>query len=287
MIKYRKLTHEDYDDVMNICQDIWEGTDYLPEFFHEWVDSKGLFLGAVDTDTGKVVGIDKYSLLHDGTGWLEGLRTHKDYRGRGIGKELAIRLFEKAKEDLRKGIINDIAFSTHISSVESINIMQHMGFNLKQEYIFLQKNYSAADKSHHPEDFSIDRCAPSYKEFKELPYLKKRNGILPFAFVFQRPTRKLYNELVKGNCFITINGHKGLFKMKGEPHFIVFDESPEGINVFMNYYLMTLKGKCKVAPLTSVIPWDVHLLASLETMGFDLGNLACDYVYYTYDLDRS
>jgi len=282
MIEYRKLTHQDYDDVAEICKDIWEGTDYLPEVFHKWVDSKGLFLGAVDTDTNKVIGTDKYSILYDGTGWLEGLRTHKDYRGRGIGRELAVKIVEKAKGDLRKGKINNIAFSTHISSVESINIMKQMGFRLEQEYILLQKEYSAADKTLRLEDFSIDRHALAYKEFIELPYLKRRNRILPFAFCFQKPTPKLYKELVKGNCFISLNGHKGLFKLKGEPHFIVFDESPEGINTFMNYYLLLLNGKCNSAPLTSVMPWDVQLLASLEAMGFTLENLTCDYLYFTY-----
>ena len=130
MIIYRKLVHEDYDDIADICKDIWGGTDYLPEIFHKWVDDKGLFLGAVDTDTGKVIGTDKYSVLYDGTGWLEGLRIHKDYRGQGIGKEIAIRTYRKTLEDLRSGRINKIAFSTHISSVESISLMKKLGLQM-------------------------------------------------------------------------------------------------------------------------------------------------------------
>ena len=112
MIEYRRLTHEDYSDIADMCKDIWDGTDYLPEIFHQWVDDTGLFLGAVDTDTNKVIGTDKYSVLYDGTGWLEGLRTHKAYRGKGIGKELGLRTFQKAKADLEEGLIKKIAFST-------------------------------------------------------------------------------------------------------------------------------------------------------------------------------
>ncbi|HPW41867.1 MAG TPA: GNAT family N-acetyltransferase, partial [Bacillota bacterium] len=244
MIEYRKLAHEDYDDILDICKDIWDGTDYLPEIFHKWVDDKGLFLGAIDTDANKVIGTDKYSVLYDGSGWLEGLRTHKDYRGRGIGKELAVRTFNKALEDLGSGRINKIAFSTSALSVESISLMTKLGFKLKQEYKFIWKEYSDADNSLSIGDFAAESWKPSYDEFANLPYLKRRDGILPFVFYFQEPTPELYEELLKENCFVSINGHKGLFKFKGEPHFIVFDESFEGINTFMNYYLLTLAGKC-------------------------------------------
>ena len=283
MIEYRKLTHEDYLDVSDICKDIWDGTDYLPEIFHSWVDDKGIFMGAVDTDTNKVVGTDKYSVLYDGTGWLEGLRTHKDYRGRGIGKELAFRVFREALKALECGDIKKIAFSTHISAVESISMMRHLGFKLEQEYIFIQKEYSSVDSLPSINSFSMESWSPSYKDFKELHYIKRRNDLLPFAFYFQAPTPELYTELLSDNCFISINGHKGLFKLKGEPHFIVFDESLEGINAFMNYYLLLLDGKCASPPLTSIMPSDIRLIDSLKASGFDITEpLVCDYLYFTY-----
>lgn len=283
MIEYRKLTHEDYFDVVDICKDIWDGTDYLPELFHKWVDDKGVFLGAVDTDTNKVIGTDKYSVLYDGTGWLEGLRTHKDYRGKGIGKELAFRVFQKALSDLEGKCIKKIAFSTHISAVESIGMMKQLGFKLEQEYIFIQKQYAAADSTLDIKDFSTVSWYPSYEDFRRLHYLRIRNNVLPFAFYFQESTPELYEELLEDNCFISINGHKGLFKLKGEPHFIVFDESLEGINAFMDYYLLLLSGKCSSPPLTSIIPTDVRLIDSLKASGFDtLEPWVCDYLYFTY-----
>lgn len=283
MIDYRKLTHEDYNDIVDICKDIWEGTDYLPELFHAWVDDKGLFLGAVDTDTNKVIGVDKYSVLYDGTGWLEGLRTHKDYRGKGIGKELGLRVFKEALKELGSGEINRIAFSTHISSVESITMMKKLDFKLEQEYIFVQKNYEDLKTNLNLSDFSIDSWVPSYEEFKELPYLKRRNGILPFVFYFQKPTPELHKDLAEDNCFISINGHKGLLKLKGEPHFIVFDESYEGINTFMDYSLLLFKGKCPSPPLTSVMPGDLELIDLLKAAGFStIASWSCDYLYFIY-----
>lgn len=71
--------------------------------------------------------------------------------------------------------------------------------------------------------------------------------------------------------------------MKGEPYFIVFDESFEGINAFMNYYLLLLKGKCPVPPLTSVMQSDLELIQSLKDAGFKMMDPpACDYLYFVY-----
>ena len=81
MIELRIISAGDYDDIKDISKDIWEGDDYLPQVFHDWVQDKGMFLGAVDKEKQKVVATGKLSILHDGTGWLEGLRVHKDYRG--------------------------------------------------------------------------------------------------------------------------------------------------------------------------------------------------------------
>jgi len=283
MVEYRKLTHEDYADIVDMCKDIWDGTDYLPELFHEWVDDKGLFLGAVDTASNKVIGADKYSILYDGTGWLEGLRTHKDYRGKGIGKELGLRVLNAALEDLSNGKINKVAFSTHISSVESITMMKGLGFKLEQEYIFVQKEYSQVDGTLAIEDFSVEAWRPSYEEFKELPYINRRNGILPFVFYFQELTPRLYEELLEDNCFISINDHKGLIKLKGEPHFISFNEDLEGINTFTNYSLLLFKDKCPSPPLTAVMPGDTELIESLKAAGFGtIASWASDYLYFTY-----
>jgi RimJ/RimL family protein N-acetyltransferase len=156
MFEYRNLTHEDYNDIVDMCKDIWDGTDYLPELFHKWVEDKGLFLGAYDTDTKRIVGVDKYSVLYDGTGWLEGLRTRMDYRGKGLGKELALKTLDWAKQELSKGNIKKIAFSTHISAVESISLMKKLGFRLEQEYLFIMKKYEDIDSSLSLKDFSAE-----------------------------------------------------------------------------------------------------------------------------------
>ena len=106
MIIYRDLNEADYEDICDISKDIWEGNDYLPSVFHKWIKSPGYFLGAVDTEKNKVIGVGKYSILHDKTGWLEGLRVHKDYRGLKIARGISEGLLEIAKKDAEIEIKN-------------------------------------------------------------------------------------------------------------------------------------------------------------------------------------
>lgn len=282
MIIYRKLVHEDYDDIVDISKDIWGGTDYLPYVFHKWVDDEGFFMGAVDEAKDKVVGVGKYTILHDDSGWLEGLRVHKDYRGKKIGKEISYKLFKIALGELDQSYIKKIAFGTHISSKESIGIMKKLGFKIEQEYILVSKKRNNLGNIGRLEDYEFLPWNVSLEEFLSLDYFKRRNNILPLAFVFQNPTEKLYQELKNENAFVTINGHRGIYKLKGDPYFISIDDDFEGINAFMNYYSLLLSDKNITAPSTSIIQ-DKFLIDKLKQNGFSSdADWKPDYLYFTY-----
>ena len=284
MIEYRKLCHEDYEDVVELCKDIWDGTDYLPELFHKWVEDEGLFLGAYDTETSRVVGTDKFSVLYDGTGWLEGLRVHKDYRGRKIAREMAEIVFAYAKAELSKKTIKKIACSTHISAAESIRMLKKTGFVVEQEYLLLHKLHTDLDKDLKPEDFTLEPWTPSYEEFVAMPSITRRANILPLAFYFEKPTQALYNDLVKKKCFVQINGHKGIFKLKTEPHFLCTEDTFEGVNTFFDYYSLTLDIAKKIPPMTGLFSKDEIMIERLKASGVSSwNNWENDYFYFVYN----
>jgi GNAT superfamily N-acetyltransferase len=282
MIIIRDLNEADYDDVLEICKDIWDGTDYLPQIFHSWVNDKtGKFVGAIDTDTGKVIGTDKYSLLSDGTGWLEGMRVHKNYRGRKIGKLLTEYVVQHAKSDLQSGKLNQIAFSTHISSIESINMMKKLNFQIDQQHIIARKEFEKLDPSIKLSDFEIKPWTPTYDEFASLPFTNRRNGVFHIAFYFQKPTIELFHYLKDRNCFVNINGYNGIYLYKGEPHFVTEEESFQAIDAFMNYYLITLKDNSNGAPLFSIMEEDRALIEKLKAADYETWtDWQSDYYYF-------
>jgi GNAT superfamily N-acetyltransferase len=73
--------------VLEICSHIWEGEDYIPEVWEDWLaDPLGLL--AVAEWEGRVVGLGKLTRILPGSWWLEGLRIHPDFAGRGFASRL-------------------------------------------------------------------------------------------------------------------------------------------------------------------------------------------------------
>lgn len=284
MIEYKRLAHDDYDDIVDISKDIWEGYDYLPGVFHKWVDANGFFLGAIDSEKNKVVGVGKYTILSDGTGWLEGLRVHKDYRGLKIARGISEYLLNLAKEEVSKGSIKRIGFGTHITNVESIGLMSKMNFKLVKKLIIASKDYKKAEPALKLSDFEVNAWDIGYDEFIKLPYFKKRSGLLPIGFIFQEPTPELYNEFKRNNSLITVNGYRGIFMIKGDPYFECVEDSFEGLNTFMNYLLASLMDKKLPQIITTVLPEDNKLIEKLKENGYEAwADWEPDYLYYIYE----
>ncbi|MDX1686493.1 MAG: GNAT family N-acetyltransferase [Candidatus Promineifilaceae bacterium] len=86
-ITLRPARPTDEAAVNALSAQIWEGEDYVPRRFADWVaDDRGEFTVACDGNT--VVGFGKLTELAPGEWWLEGLRVHPDHRGRGIARKL-------------------------------------------------------------------------------------------------------------------------------------------------------------------------------------------------------
>jgi GNAT superfamily N-acetyltransferase len=84
---FRPASPEDTPAVMEITRYIWEGEDYIPQVWEHWLqDPEGLLVVA-ELD-GRVVGLGKLSRLLPGSWWLEGLRVHPEFQGRGIASRL-------------------------------------------------------------------------------------------------------------------------------------------------------------------------------------------------------
>lgn len=283
MIEFRRLTHEDYEDVCDISKDIWGGTDYLPKVFHKWVEDEGYFLGVIDSTKNKVIGVGKFSILQDKSGWLEGLRVHTEYRGLKLGRKISETLLNIAKDHLKAGKVKKIAFATHIDNVESISLMKKLNFKLREKLYFFYKDYEYLDSRLTMGDFKVEPWNLSYEEFIKLSYINKRNGYLDLAFIFQEPTLELYNDLKNSGAFISINGFNGIFKLKGEPDFSAVDETYEAINTFMNYFLLKYKDSKYPYPVSTITMTDESIVQKLKSENYgSWSGWQIDYLYYVY-----
>jgi GNAT superfamily N-acetyltransferase len=77
----------DHADVTEFCKGIWDGDDYVPEVWDDWLnDLSGLF--AVAESNGHAIGCSKITLISKGQWWLEGFRVDPKYQGRKVGSRL-------------------------------------------------------------------------------------------------------------------------------------------------------------------------------------------------------
>jgi N-acetylglutamate synthase-like GNAT family acetyltransferase len=96
-IQVRPAQATDKSAVEAICAQVWEGDDYIPKVWDDWLDDPHGELIVAEL-AGQVVGVAKLSRLADDEWWMEGLRVAPACRGQGISSKLHAHLVEKAHQ---------------------------------------------------------------------------------------------------------------------------------------------------------------------------------------------
>ncbi len=124
MFGFRRMTRADKPALMAIAARIWDGTDYLPAVFDDWVaDPTGEFT-AVLLD-GRIVGCGKLTFLTPVDAWFEGLRKDPDLAEKGVTTAVTTYFLSKlaGQRDLAS-----IRFSTYVKNLASITANERHGF---------------------------------------------------------------------------------------------------------------------------------------------------------------
>lgn len=132
-VKIRKLRQSDRADIAEISRHVWEGHDYLPSVAEGWLKDKNCHFYGIVTDD-HVVAVGNLHVLERGrTGWMEGLRVHPDYRGKGYANEITRYLVRKA-EDLG---VRRLRYTTSDENAASLNLAKMVGFSRLLEMVVL------------------------------------------------------------------------------------------------------------------------------------------------------
>lgn len=279
MDDFKILTENDYDEVKDLCKNIWDGCDYLPQVFNRWVNDKnGCFLGLLHNN--QIVALGKYSILLDNQGWLEGLRVHPNYRGQGFANKISDKLLSIAKNDLNENKIPSIGMCTHLDTPASINMMSNRGFKLEQSCMVVFKEDS--DLNLIKNNFKVNKWKISYNDLINLDYFKNFNNRIVYGFTYLNLNENVYNYLVKSNALIEVNGYKGIINSKGKDLSLMsIDETIDSINTLFDYCLSTYNTQNIEVYITN--PTET-LKYELKRSGFNsLTNYEKDCVYYLYN----
>lgn len=133
-LTFRAAQHDDQAAIEKLTRDIWDGGDYLPRVWHEWVEKSGnlLQVGMLD---GQIVVVGRVSQLAPGEWWMEGMRVHPQYQGRGLATRLHNHLLALA---LRQRPLRSLGLTTYIEEAKIIHLAEQSGMTPRGRYRYFR-----------------------------------------------------------------------------------------------------------------------------------------------------
>ena len=125
----RPALRKDTEEVMELSSHIWDGGDYIPMVWEDWLVDPDGFLGVAEMG-GHVVGIFKLTKFTDREWYLEGLRVHPDVQGRGI----AAHIHDYVVETWRRMGSGIIRLTTGSYNVKVHQMCERTGFKRISEF---------------------------------------------------------------------------------------------------------------------------------------------------------
>lgn len=226
----RPVQEKDYPDILKISKDIWEGHDYLPKVFNDWIKQPGLFVGAEDSTTHELVAVSHVSLLHDGTAWIGGLRVRTDYQGKGISHLMIKAQLDYAIEKLRQGSVQRIACSTFAKNEPSKHLCLSYGLAIKKAYLLLSWNKACA-----PRPLHVEPWHPTWEEIEALPYFKETDQNIIQFFKMQKISKAWWEDSKKDFQLFKVNGVPGWIDQSHEPHCIVLEPNKDSLHDWLQF----------------------------------------------------
>lgn len=206
----RKAELNDIPRIQELCADIWDGYDYLPNVAADWIkDPEGEFcvvevMGGTDDPTGgatpigHIATLGKMSILNSQDGWLEGLRGNNKYKGQGYAQKLTRYFIEKALSmNLRS-----LRLATYFGNSESIHILHKYGFREIQRFVQFELSLTTGEGAGKTLGAGLGaaKAVPPEEEFRVMtmadlddalwsqivasPWLQKAGGFISHAWVF-------------------------------------------------------------------------------------------------------
>ncbi len=99
-VELRPATHDDYDAVAAFTRSTWDGDDYIPDVYHDWIEGEHRHTLVADPEGSdeELAGIAQAVILSEREAWTQGMRVDPAYRGAEIGTTLTHALFDWASD---------------------------------------------------------------------------------------------------------------------------------------------------------------------------------------------
>jgi len=239
----RKVETSDLEDILEISRHVWEGQDYLPKVIEKWLKDPNSYTYGIEVD-GHLVSLDNLRLVEKGrTGWLEGLRVHPDYRGKGLAKKLTEYMIREAQR-LK---VQRIRYTTAVDNLASLKIAEKAGFiQLLEMGVFwhpnpniipLRKDYPPIEKSSSKEVYELVQSNPQIMPKGVLVYNWKALDSTLEGFRTVGESNEFHVALRKGRIdSLSFRGHR--YEPAGSPwSFTIYSSKNDGFESQLSHQI--------------------------------------------------
>jgi GNAT superfamily N-acetyltransferase len=186
MFSLRPVTLADRPAMLDICATVWDGNDYVPDIFEAWVaDPQGCF-AAIEVE-GRMVGFSKLSRLAAGEHWLEGIRVHGDFRGRGLASVLHDHLVATWLALPEGGTLRLVTESPAI-----LHACERTGFRLALSFVSVEA--PAQSTPHGFERVAVDEHERAWEHIQRSAWLTETRGLCDVGWKRRAFTRTYLAE---------------------------------------------------------------------------------------------
>jgi GNAT superfamily N-acetyltransferase len=117
----RPVRAADRERVMEIVRDVWDGHDYLPRVFDDWLADGSATFQAAEVD-GVVLGVQRVRPFARGLVWYEGLRVATTHRRQGLARAM----LDSAIADAKERGFREMRLAT--GNPDALGLFESMGF---------------------------------------------------------------------------------------------------------------------------------------------------------------
>lgn len=135
-ITLRKGNLKDKSEISELCKNIWNGKDYLPVVWNDWINNSNSSFIIADLENEIVAVYHVYNFNSEI--WLESLRVKEQYRHQGIANYLIKDLITTVQSKQ----IDNIRLTTSIENTKSISLFKNLNFNESHycQYMYIDYN---------------------------------------------------------------------------------------------------------------------------------------------------
>jgi len=202
-LRLRPVTLADRPAMQAICDSIWDGEDYLPRVFADWVaHPTGQFVaGEVE---GVLAALAKLTCFAPGEYWLEGFRTHPAYRGQRLAVRLCEHLVGVWRQQPERGALRILT-----GTPPMLKICDQLGFQKLFGFTFV--GAAALDQPHRFKPVALTETERAWEMVRQAPLYRAWHGLCETGWRLRCLTPAFFAERLAAGAVYQWNNWTGVW----------------------------------------------------------------------------